>query len=107
LRKMRIKPEKISGYGTAVSTHIDVGLQILRGEADVGLGTRTAAQLLGLDFISLTRERFDLWVRKESFFEARIQALIAIAGCREFRRRANDMGGYDVSDSGRIIQLQS
>lgn len=107
LRKMRIKPQNISGYGTAVSTHIDVGLQILRGEADVGLATRTAAQLLGLDFLPLTRERFDLWVRKESFFESRIQALLAIAGSREFRRRVNDMGGYDVSESGRIIQLQS
>jgi len=104
---LRIKPQKIFGYDTAVSTHIDVGLQILRGDADVGLATRTAAQLLGLDFIPLTRERFDLYVRKESFFESRIQALLAVIGSREFRRRVNDMGGYDVTESGRIILLQS
>ncbi|HMA80741.1 MAG TPA: helix-turn-helix transcriptional regulator [Candidatus Binatia bacterium] len=107
LLKLRIKPQKIFGYGTAVSTHIDVGLQILRGDADVGLATRTAAQLSGLDFIPLTRERFDLCVRKESFFESRIQALLAVVGSREFRRRVHDMGGYDVTESGRIIRLQS
>ncbi len=107
LLKLHIKPQKISGYATVVSTHVDVGLQILRGQADVGLATRTAAQLLGLDFIPLTRERFDLWVRKENFFAPRIQALLAVVGSREFRRRVDDMGGYDVSETGRIIQLQS
>jgi putative molybdopterin biosynthesis protein len=106
LLRLRLKPQTITGYGKAVSTHVEVGLQVLRGEADVGLGTRTSAVLLGLDFIPLTRERFDLWVRKESFFSPRIQALLAVIGSHEFRQRVDNLGGYDVTETGRVINLQ-
>jgi putative molybdopterin biosynthesis protein len=100
----RLQPKKISGYGTEVSTHLEVGLAILKDDADVGLATRTAAQLLGLEFIPLTRERFELWIPRERFFSDGIQALVGIVGSREFRGRIDALGGYDVSESGRIIR---
>jgi molybdate-binding protein len=80
-----------------------VGLRVLGGAADVGLATRTTAQLLGLDFIPLTRERFDLLVPKDRFFTRGIQALLGIIGSRAFRERVDTLGGYDVTESGRII----
>ena len=86
-----------------VSTHLEVGLRILKGDADVGLATRTAAQLLGLEFLPLTRERFDLLIPREGFFFYGIQTLLSIVGSREFRDRVDALGGYDVSESGRII----
>src|SRR5262245_52519282 len=55
LARARMKAVDIAGYKTVVSTHLEVGMKIMRGEADVGLATRTTAQLLGLDFLSLTR----------------------------------------------------
>lgn len=104
LAHVRLNPNKISGYETVVSTHLDVGLRILKGDADVGLATRTTAQLLGLEFLKLSRERFDLWIPRERFFGNGIQVLLSIVGSREFRRRVDALGGYDVSESGRIIQ---
>jgi excisionase family DNA binding protein len=103
LTRARLTPKRISGYDTTVSTHLGVGLRILRGEADAGLATRTTAQLLGLEFRSLTRERFDLWIPRERFFSEGIQTLLGIVGSREFRARVEALGGYDVNESGRII----
>ena len=103
LARARLSGKKISGYDTVVATHLEVGLKVLAGVADVGLSTRTTAQLLGLDFIPLTRERFDMLVRKNRFFTRGIQVLLGIVGSREFRERVDTLGGYDVTESGRII----
>jgi putative molybdopterin biosynthesis protein len=103
IARLKIDPKKISGYGTAVSTHLEVGLHVLRGEADVGLATKTTALLLGLGFVSLRRERFDLLILKDRFFAPSIQILMDIIGSGEFRDRVHAMGGYDVSESGRVI----
>jgi putative molybdopterin biosynthesis protein len=103
LARARVNPKKIIGYETEISTHLDVGVRVLKGEVDVGLATRTTAQLLGLDFVSLTRERFDMLVRKERFFTQGVQALLGILGSREYRERVCALGGYDITESGRII----
>jgi excisionase family DNA binding protein len=103
LSRARLNAKKVSGYDTVVSTHLEVGMRVLTGGADVGLATRTTAQLLGLDFISLTRERFDMLVPKDRFFMRGIQVLLGIIGSREFRERLGALGGYDTSESGRII----
>ena len=105
LAQARLNPKRISGYEIAVSTHLEVGLRILQGQADAGLATRTTAQLPGLEFRLLTRERFDLWIPRERFFTDGIQSLLGVVGSREFRARVAALGGYDVSESGRIIHL--
>jgi putative molybdopterin biosynthesis protein len=103
LARARLSGKKISGYETVVATHLEVGLRILRDDADGGLATRTTAQLLGLDFIPLTRERFDAVIPKERFFSRGIQILLGTLGSREFRQQVEALGGYDASESGRVI----
>jgi putative molybdopterin biosynthesis protein len=103
LRRARLSGKKISGYDTVVSTHLEVGLKVLAGAADVGLASRTTAQLLGLDFIPFCRERFDAVIPKERLFSRGIQVLLGTLGSREFRRQVEALGGYDASESGRII----
>jgi putative molybdopterin biosynthesis protein len=103
LLRARLNAKKIYGYDAVVSTHLEVGLAVLRGGADVGLASRTTAQLLGLGFVLLTRERFDMLIRKDRFFTRGIQVLLGIVGSQEFRERVDTLGGYDVTESGRII----
>jgi excisionase family DNA binding protein len=103
LLRSRLNAKRIAGYDTVVSTHLEAGLRILRGSADVGLATRTTAQLLGLDFIPLIRERFDAVIPKERFFSRAIQVLLGTLGSLEFRQQVEALGGYDASESGRII----
>ncbi len=107
LAQLGIEPERIYGYGDAVATHVEVGLKVLRGEADTGVATKATAHLLSLDFIPLTRERFDLLIAKERFFARPVQVLLEIVGSREFRTRVEALGGYDTSESGRILASAS
>lgn len=103
LRRVRLTGKKIVGYDETVSTHLAVGLRVLSGRCDVGLATRTTAQLLGLDFVPVIRERFDMLVPKDRFFTKPIQNVLGIVGSREFRARIGELGGYDVAESGRIV----
>jgi excisionase family DNA binding protein len=101
--RLGIESKTIQGYDDSVATHLEVGLKILRQEADAGVATQATARMLGLDFVSLTQERFDILILKERFFSPGIKTLLEIVGSREFRTRVEAMGGYDTSESGRII----
>lgn len=101
--RLGIDSKTIKGYDDCVPTHLEVGLKILRQEADAGMATKAAARLLGLDFIPLTQERFDIVIPKARFFSPAIQTFLEIVGSREFRTRVEAMGGYDTSESGRIL----
>jgi excisionase family DNA binding protein len=103
LRRARLTSRKIAGYDETVSTHLEVGLRVLSGHYDAGLATRTTAQLLGLDFVRLTRERFDMLVPKDRFFTKPMQNVLSVVGSREFRERVSALGGYEVAESGRIV----
>ena len=104
LARLKINSRKLNGYETSVATHLEVGLRVLRGEVDTGLATMTTARMLELDFIPLARERFDAVIPQEHFFSPAVQALLNVVGSREFRCRLEAMGGYDSSESGRIIR---
>ena len=81
----------------------DLGLAVLEGKADAGLAVAAVARQLRLDFVPLHRERFDLLVRRRAYFEPRAQALLTFARSEAFATRAAEMGGYDVSNLGRIM----
>ncbi|MBW2442703.1 MAG: helix-turn-helix transcriptional regulator [Deltaproteobacteria bacterium] len=104
LRKAGINGEKIEGYETEVSRHLDVGLEILSGRADAGPAIRAVAKLLDLDFIPLRWERFDLMISKERFFDEGIQRFLGILHEPGFQQAANrEFAGYDVSASGQMV----
>lgn len=78
----------------------DLGLAIVEGRADTGLGVRAAAQQLGLDFLPLHRERYDLLVRRRDYFETPMQRLLTYARTDVFAERAAAMGGYNIAGLG-------
>jgi excisionase family DNA binding protein len=103
LKKLQISPSKISGYGKEVYTHFEVGLSILSKEADVGIATIAVSKLLGLPFIPITRENFDMILDQSTFFEKGIQAFIEILNSQEFRSRVERLGSYDFKNSGKVL----
>ncbi|MEN8243543.1 MAG: helix-turn-helix transcriptional regulator [Thermodesulfobacteriota bacterium] len=103
LRAAGIKGEKISGYQNIANRHMDVGLEILAGKADAGPGIRPVAALLGLDFIPLRWERFDLLVSKDIFFEPGVQKFQGLLHEKAFKNLAKSLDGYDIGDSGKIV----
>lgn len=103
INRLGVDSNRIDGYQAAVATHLDVGLKVLSGEADAGVATMATSLLLGLDFVPFARERFDILIPRERFFSRGIQILLEIVSSREFRSRVEALGGYDTSESGRIL----
>ncbi|MGB9700966.1 MAG: substrate-binding domain-containing protein [Thermodesulfobacteriota bacterium] len=103
LQKLQISSSLIKGYENEVYTHFEVGLSILSREADVGIATIAISKLLGLSFVPITQERFDMVLDQATFFDQKIQAFIEILNSPDFRRRVEPISNYDFKNSGRII----
>jgi len=103
LKRLQLTPSKINGYEKEVYTHFEVGLSILSKEADVGIGTIAVSKLLGLPFIPITQESFDMILDQSTFFEKGIQAFIEILNSQEFRNRVERLGSYDFKNSGKVL----
>jgi excisionase family DNA binding protein len=103
LKEMGVSPSDISGYEQEVYTHFNVGVSVLSGESDVGIATAAVSKLLGLPFIPITKESFDMVLDQSTFFEKGIQALIAILNALDFRKGVERLGNYDFRDAGRIL----
>ncbi len=72
----------ITGYHNEVARHLDVGLEIVGGLAVAGPGIRAVAGLLGLDFIPLRWERYDLLVTKKRFFDPGVQLFLGLLAAK-------------------------
>ena len=103
LKQLKIPPSKIEGYEKEVYTHFEVGLSILSKEADVGIATIAVAKLLGLPFIPIAKESFDMILEQKTFFRKAIQTFIEVLNSKEFRQRVEPIGAYDFKDSGKIV----
>ena len=103
LKKAGINGEKIKGYSHEVSRHLDVGLEVLSGRADAGPGIRAVASLLGIDFIPLRWERFDLMISKKRFFDEGIQRFLGLLHEKEFHEMTTRLEGYDVHLGGKMV----
>ncbi len=103
LKRVRISPSEIQGYGKEAYTHFEVGLSILAKEADVGIATVAVSKLLGLPFIPITQERFDMLLDQSTFFVKGVQAFIEILNSKEFQGRVERLGSYNFKNSGKIL----
>jgi len=106
LRELGIDSWKIKGYEKEEFTHMGVASAVLSGIADTGLGILAAAKALGLDFIPVAKERYDIAV-PERFYELdMIQKLLEIIRTdSEFKNTIVNLGGYDVTDMGKVIYV--
>ena len=103
LRKLGVSPERIDGYAREVNTHIEVAMAVLSGAADVGMGIFSAARMLGLEFIHVTKERYDLVIPKENLSTRPIFSLLEVIRSPEFKKTIDRMGGYDTKDTGEVM----
>ena len=106
LKQEGIDPAALQGYDREEYTHMAVAANVESGTADVGLGILAAARALGLDFIPLTPERYDLVVPLATFEDRRFEELLAVINSPEFHTAAEALGGYDLKDCGRIVWEQ-
>jgi putative molybdopterin biosynthesis protein len=104
LREKGITPGQVTGYDHEEYTHMGVASAVLTGIADTGMGILAAANALGLDFIPVAKERYDLAVPKEFAGAPNVAALLdIIMKDEEFRASVMALGGYDVSSMGTVV----
>jgi len=103
IARSEISRDAISGYHNEVSRHLDAGLEVLAGRADAAPAIRAVAGMLGLDFLPLRWERFDLLISRERFFEKGIQSFLTLLHEKQFRQLVESLQGYDVSLCGKMM----
>ena len=103
LKKRGHSPAHIQGYRDEEYTHMNVAAAVLSGRADAGLGVRSAAAALGLDFVSVGVEEYDLVIPLRYAEDARIKALFDVIRSEAFRQQVRSMGGYGTDRTGEIL----
>jgi molybdate-binding protein len=64
------------------------------------MGILSAANMLGLDFAHLIKERFDLIISKDRIASAPVDALLQVVRSAPFKQKVGAMSGYDTSATG-------
>ena len=106
LKRLAIDPSKVKGYHHEEYTHMAVAAAVLSNAADTGLAVLSAAQALGLDFVPVANERYDLAILERYYDDPLFQALLGIIrDDTAFRDQIRNMGGYDLSEMGKVIPI--
>lgn len=105
LQKAGLDPAAMSGYRNEEYTHMSVAMAVASRRADAGLGVLAAAKALDLDFISVSRERYDLVFPVELLDHKNVRLLLDIIRSSQFREQVLSMGGYEVEETGAIVPV--
>ncbi len=105
LQQLGIAQEQISGYKQEEYTHLAVAAAVASGRADTGLAVTASAVALGLDFIPLFKERYDLVIPCKYLQDHLITPLFDLMQDTAFRDAVAQLPGYDVSLMG-TVQLE-
>jgi excisionase family DNA binding protein len=88
-------------------TGSDLGQAIRSGRADCGIASLSVADAMGLAFLPLVWEHFDLVIRQRDYFMPGPQRLFALMRSPAFRQQAEDLKGYDVGGVGEVRTIGS
>ncbi|MDD5015983.1 MAG: molybdopterin biosynthesis protein [Atribacterota bacterium] len=104
LKKKGISSLDIPGYSQEEYTHLMVASAVAEGNVDAGLGILSAARVFGLDFVPVVKERYDIIIPKEYYSSLKIQKILTIIKSGKFKKKVLSLGGYDLSQSGKVIE---
>lgn len=103
LRARGLRPEDCSAVAT-IAGEREAAALVVRDAADCTPGTRATAAEFGLDFLPLGWEALDLALPKEIYFRHLFQRLLARLGSAEMRELAQQLGGYEFTALGRVLE---
>ncbi|MDP3061680.1 MAG: molybdopterin biosynthesis protein [Chloroflexota bacterium] len=103
LKRRGLDASAIRGYEREEFTHTAVAATVASGAADAALGILAAARALGLDFVPLLKERYDLVIPRAYYESPLLQPLLELIRSEEFQRQVQALGGYDTSETGKVL----
>lgn len=102
LRLLGIAPTDVGGYDREELTHSAVAAAVAGGAADAGLGTLSAARALGLGFLPVATERYDLVALADTLERGVLAPVLGALRSAEFRALLDASGGYDTTRTGEV-----
>jgi len=102
-----IDREQIYGYSREAVSHLSVAAAVAGGTADAGLGIYSVAASMGLDFIPVSEERYDLLLSGSFLRSTQGEELLACIRSEAFAREVEALGGYSCRDAGKIMYSMS
>jgi putative molybdopterin biosynthesis protein len=105
LNSSGISPDTINGYQHEEYTHLTVASAIASGKVDCGMGIRAAASALGLGFIPMESERYDLVVPTAILNTSLLEPLFLQLKDSEFKQAVEALDGYDASVMGESLSI--
>ena len=102
LHRAKATLDQLTAVTPVCPTGPDIAQAIRAGRADTGIATRSVANASGLDFVPIVWEPFDLVMRQRDYFHPPLQALIRFLQSDELSARAQELGGFDLGDAGKV-----
>jgi putative molybdopterin biosynthesis protein len=103
LQKRGIPPANIAGYEHEEVTHLAVAAAVASGVADCGMGVRSAAASMGLEFIHLGWEEYDLVIPNGYLAHPGLQNLLLALQDPAFHQILGQQPGYDSRMTGQVV----
>ena len=103
LKRDGIDADLIRGYEREEFTHLAIAAAVAGDRADTGLGILTAARAIGMDFVPLLDEQYDLAIPADFFEGELLWPVIDMVQSQDFKRQVEHLGGYDTSITGQVV----
>jgi len=98
-----IRSSAVSGYRNLANGHLAAAGQVRSGAVDCCIAPGPVARSLGMTFIPLVKERYDLALRVGDLDRPGIRVLVETLNRASFRRELESLGGYDAAEAGRRL----
>ena len=105
LKTLGIDPNLIDGYDKELSTHMAVAASVASPYADAGMGVKSAADSMGLDFIEVGVEEYDFAIKTDNLDDDKVKKFIGVIKGQELHDKLDKLGGYGFDKVGEIINI--
>jgi molybdate-binding protein len=106
LKRDALSPGAIAGYEHEEFTHMATAATVRAGMADAAFGIEAAARAHGLHFVQVVTENYYLACRRKSPVRVVLDAIVAGARSPAFQRIVRQIGGYEMTATGKSVRLR-
>ncbi len=103
LRINGISTDSLKGYEKELTSHFSVASAVASGQADAGVGIENVAKMVNVDFIPLIKEQYDLVILKKKENQELHKVIMESVSSSEFLSQLEQLNGYDLSFTGKVI----
>lgn len=105
LKTLGIDPISIDGYDKEVATHMAVAVCVANTNVDAGIGVKSAADSMGLDFIEVGVEEYDFAIETHNLNDKKFERFLEVIKSEELHKKLEELGGYGYENVGKIINI--